>query len=163
MISALDHAALAPNGTDRAAVPFRGGPGLLPDSPALTGEILRAQLLLGPALVEAVQALVRAELQTREAPQNARPLSGWVTPPAASRAVGIPVKAIYGGIREKQITPRLKNTHPNPRQRKYVVHLDEVIAYAARTHPGCTSQGGPRDVSERAREILAHRNTRKPR
>lgn len=148
-------------------IPNRGAPrmsravSLVAESLSARGELQRAELLLGPALVEAVQLLIRAELRTHS-PQIAAP-SRWMTPPDAARLTGIPVKTIYRGIDVGRIVPRLKNKDLHPKQKKYSVDVDEVVAYAERSIPRPSAIEAQAHLSELAQQILADRSAKRPR
>lgn len=144
---------------DRAALRASGALSLLSESLAVRGELQRAELLLGPALVEAVQLLIRAELHSHASLQPAEP-DRWMTPPKAAKLVGIPVKEIYAGIHEGQIVPHLKNSCPTPKQPKYSVNVDEVIAYARRSGRRASPAEVQANISERASQILAERSAK---
>jgi hypothetical protein len=59
------------------------------------------------------------------------PLPGrWKTPPKASALSGLPVKAIRTMIVNRTISFRLRNCSAEPKQPKYLVNVDEVIAAA---------------------------------
>lgn len=118
-------------------------------------------LILGPALAEAVRQVVREELAAvRSAQAPVAPASGWMTPPAAWKATGVPVKAIRELIRRGLITARLKNVGRDPKQRKYLVNVDEVKAMVEKRAHDAISQAvseveGIVNLEERARRIRA--------
>jgi hypothetical protein len=118
------------------------------------------ELVLGPALLDAVLQVVRGEVQARLAAASARPSSPWMTPPAAARVTRVPVKSIRAWAREGRIPKRLKNRSADPKQQKYLVNVDDVVTVAQEAStPPDTSQLD--DLKERARaraqEILAAR------
>ncbi len=82
----------------------------------------------------ALASIVREQLRSRAASTAAAPAaaaaSRWMTPPAAARATGVPLKAIRAYIRTHRIEARLRNSAANPRQRKYLVNVDEVVRVA---------------------------------
>jgi len=60
----------------------------------------------------------------------------WMTPPSASRVTGVPLKTIRSFIRARRIEARLRNSAPNPKQRKYLVNAAEVARIATiPSHP----------------------------
>jgi hypothetical protein len=114
------------------------------------------ELVLGPALFNAVLQVVRSELQSRLAgPVPAR--TPWMTPPAACRVTRIPVKTIRAWVRDGRIPKRLKNRSADPKQQKYLVNVEDVIAAAEQ--PGFSGPAADTvtDVRERAQQILAAR------
>jgi hypothetical protein len=114
------------------------------------------ELVLGPALLKAVLQVVRSELQARLAgPTPAR--TPWMTPPAASRVTRVPVKTIRAWVRDGRIPKRLKNRSADPKQQKYLVNVEDVIAAAEQ--PGFSGPAADTvtDVRERAQQILAAR------
>ncbi len=118
------------------------------------------ELVLGPALLDAVLQVVRGELQARLAAASAPPSSPWMTPPAAAQVTRVPVKSIRAWAREGRIPKRLKNRSADPKQQKYLVNVDDVVTVAQEAStPADTSQLD--DLKERARaraqEILAAR------
>jgi non-canonical (house-cleaning) NTP pyrophosphatase len=83
-----------------------------------------------------------------------------MTPPAAWKATGVPVKAIRELIRRGLITARLKNVSRDPKQRKYLVNADEVKAMAEKRAHDAISEAvsdveGILNLEERARRIRA--------
>lgn len=117
-------------------------------------------LVLGPALAEAVRELVRAELQRVTAPP-APARSPWMTPPSAARSLGVSVKAVRELIRDRRVVPRLRNASADPKQKKYLVHVDQVAA-ALEDHPAraaavapLTPGAPPIDLEARAARIRA--------
>jgi hypothetical protein len=116
--------------------------------------------VLGPALAEAVLQLVRRELQERATPMSAPPRSPWMTPPAASKLTRIPVKAIRSWVQDGRIRKRLKNRSADPKQLKYLVNVDDVVA-AAEAWTSREDPSAPKDdVREQARQILAARTAK---
>ena len=116
--------------------------------------------VLGPALAEAVLQLIRGELQARSIPANAPHRSPWMTPPSAAKATRVPVKTIRSWVQDGRIRKRLKNRSPDPKQLKYLVNVDDVVA-AAEAWTG--SEAPPtqvNDVREQARQILAARSAK---
>jgi hypothetical protein len=114
------------------------------------------ELVLGPALFNAVLQVVRSELQARLAgPSPAR--TPWMTPPAASRATRVPVKTIRAWVRDGRIPKRLKNRSADPKQQKFLVNVEDVIAAAEQSWPSDPVAGTSTDVRTRAQQILAAR------
>jgi hypothetical protein len=117
---------------------------------------LDPELVLGPALFKAVLQVVRSELEARMAgPTPAR--TPWMTPPAASRATRVPVKTIRTWVRDGRIPKRLKNRSADPKQQKYLVNVEDVIAAAEQSAPSAPATGAETDVRARAQQILAAR------
>jgi hypothetical protein len=87
-----------------------------------------------------------------------------MTPPAAARRTGVPVKTIRAWARAGRIPKRLKNRSADPKQQKYLVNVDDVIAVAEQV------DGAPAETSDRvelqhraqvrAAEVLAARATK---
>jgi hypothetical protein len=80
-----------------------------------------------------------------------------MTPPAAARVTRVPVKSIRAWARDGRIAKRLKNRSASPKQQKYLVNVEEVLAAANRPDQHAPESGEPSDVRERARVILAAR------
>jgi len=80
------------------------------------------------------------------------PGSRWVSPPTAARELGISSKTIRNLIMIGTIVPRLRNVVPNPKQRKYLVNIDEV---AAATRLAANDVVEPASLAERAARIRA--------
>jgi hypothetical protein len=105
-----------------------------------------------------VLQLVRGELDVRLAPTVSVQPSRWMTPPAASRLTRVPVKTIRAWARGGRIPKRLKNLNADPKQQKYLVNVDDVIATAEQVSAAVEAAAGePLNVQERARQILAAR------
>ena len=115
---------------------------------------------LGSALVEIVRHVLRGELQARFS-ADAAPRSPWMTPPVAARHTRVPVKTIRAWARMGRIPKRLKNRSADPKQQKYLVNVDDVVAVAEQV------AGAPAETSdrielqqraeERAAQVLAAR------
>jgi hypothetical protein len=116
----------------------------------------QAESVLGPALLDAVLQVVRGELNARLTPANAPQRSPWMTPPAASRLTLVPVKTIRAWVRGGRITKRLRNVSGDPKQLKYLINVDDVVA-AAQATPSGPAAGTSTDIRERAQQILAAR------
>lgn len=116
------------------------------------------ETLLGPALAGAVLELVRQELQRAAAPATP-PRSPWRTPPDAARELGVPVKAIRALVSSGRITSRLRNVAAEPKQRKYLVNIEEVAAALEDRGQAQPAPAGPSsrpiDLEERAARIRA--------
>jgi len=115
------------------------------------------EAVLGSALVEIVRRLLRDELDARLEATRAAPSSRWMTPPAAARASGVPVKSIRAWVRSGRIPKRLRNMSADPKQQKYLVNLDDVVAVAERTGAAHEDRDNVDRVRVRAQEILAAR------
>lgn len=118
------------------------------------------EAVLGSTLVEVVRRLLQDELQAQQHAASASPRSPWMTPPAAARASGVPVKSIRAWVRSGRLTSRVRNRSADPKQHKYLVNVDEVVAIAERAG----SARGTDDAGDfeararlRAEEILAVR------
>lgn len=125
----------------------------LPSAVALPPSL---QAVLVTAVAELVQEVVRGELASA-LPRNAPPASPWMTPPAASRVTGVPVKTIRRWVRDGRITMRLKNLSSDPKQKKFLVNAEEVAGVAEGGRDGSPPSSGQLAVAERARQILAAR------
>jgi hypothetical protein len=98
--------------------------------------------------------ILQDELQARLAAANAAPKSPWMTPPAAARATRVPLKTIRVWARTGRIPRRLKNRSADPKQQKYLVNVNDVVAVAEQV------AGAPAETSdklERAAQVLAAR------
>jgi hypothetical protein len=73
------------------------------------------------------------------------------------------VKVVRRLAREKRIRTRLRNHAADPRQPKYLVLVQDVVAYAERSFERPIPHDATDELVERAKQILAHRNTKKPR
>jgi hypothetical protein len=114
--------------------------------------------VLGSALVHALRQIVRGELDVRLTPAVSVQPSRWMTPPAAWRLTRVPVKTIRAWARDGRIPKRLKNRSADPKQQKYLVNVDDVVAAAERVNAAVDAPPGePINVQERARQILATR------
>lgn len=125
------------------------------------------EALLGSALVDVVRRLLREELEARVAQANSAPRSPWMTPPAAARLTRIPVKTIRAWARAGRIPKRIKNRSADPKQQKYLVNVDDVVAVAeqvAGTPPETSDRLElQKRAEERAAEVLAARAATKGR
>lgn len=114
--------------------------------------------VLGSALVHALRQIVLGELEERLAPAVSVQPSRWMTPPAACRLTRVPVKTIRAWARGGRIPKRLKNRNADPKQQKYLVNVDDVVATAEQVTAAVEAAAGePLNVQERARQILAAR------
>jgi helix-turn-helix protein len=130
---------------------------MAPELTALRGGGASPEGVLGSALVHALRQIVRGELDVRLTPAVSVQPSRWMTPPAASRLTRVPVKTIRAWARDGRIPKRLKNRSADPKQQKYLVNVDDVIAAAERVSAANATPGEQLNVRERAREILAAR------
>ncbi len=119
------------------------------------------EALLGAALVEVMRCVLKDELQVRLEAAKSPPKAPWMTPPAAARVSGVPVKSIRAWARSGRIQKRLKNRSADPKQQKYLVNIDDVVA-VAEDRGAPVADGGDADerVHSRAQEILAARAAR---
>jgi hypothetical protein len=67
-----------------------------------------------------------------------------MTPPAAARLTRVPLKTIRFWARTGRIPRRIRNSAADPKQRKYLVNVDDVIAVAEQV------AGRPPETSDRA-------------
>jgi hypothetical protein len=125
---------------------------------AIPGVGTTPERVLGPALVHAVLQIVRGEMDVRLTPTVSVQPSRWMTPPAASRLTRVPVKTIRAWARDGRIPKRLKNRNADPKQQKYLVNVDDVVAAAGQVSAAAhAAVGEPLNVQERARQIIAAR------
>ena len=138
---------------------LRLGADVTAEVPGHAGVVVTPEAALGSALIEVVRQVLQQELARLDAP-HADPISPWMTPPAASRASGVPVKSIRAWVRAGSIPRRLRNSSTDPKQQKYLVNLDDVVGRAEQraAKGGGTSEGDRARV--RAQEILAARALR---
>jgi hypothetical protein len=79
----------------------------------------------------------------------------------------VPVKSVRAWARTGRISRRLKNRDSDPKQKKYLVNLNEVVAMSEQLASASTSPPSPNigpvegsNFHERASEILAARAAR---
>jgi len=123
------------------------------------------EIVLGSTLVEVMRQVLKDELSAQVEALREPPPTPWMTPPAAARASGVPVKSIRAWVRAGRIAKRLKNLSPSPKQEKYLVNVNEVVFAAERVASAATVPASaiPADglsFQERATEILAARSAR---
>ncbi len=87
---------------------------------------------LGAALAALVRDLLRGEFEERTIATEADHRSPWMTPPAAARLTSVPVKTIRAWVRMGRIPKRIKNRAADPKQVKYLVNVNDVVAVAER-------------------------------
>lgn len=75
-------------------------------------------------------------------PPASPPPVRWVTPPVAHELTGLSVKTIRAWARAGRISARLRNSASAPKQLKYLVDVDEVIA-ASTLAAGCLPASRP--------------------
>ena len=109
--------------SDRTEVPLRRLSHLPPQGSS-------PEDVLGSALVDVVRHIMQDELQARLVAASVPPPLPWMTPPAAARASGVPVKSIRAWVRSGRIAKRLKNRAADPKQQKFLVNIDDVVAVA---------------------------------
>lgn len=122
--------------------------------------VVGLDVALESVLVEFVRRAVRREMATQAEAVDV-PRSSWMTPPAAARLTRVPVKTIRAWARAGRIPKRLKNRSADPKQQKYLVNTDDVIAVAEQVD-GATAETSDRvELQDRARlraaEVLAAR------
>lgn len=121
------------------------------------------ELVLGPALLDAVRQVAREEARAAfatapPAPGGARPR--WMTPPAAARETQIPVRSIRELVRTGRVQSRLRNRSASPTQPKYLVNVDELAAAVEQLARGALASVPPPpsaaiDLQDRAARIRA--------
>ncbi len=75
-------------------------------------------------------------------PPASPPPVRWVTPPVAHELTGLSVKTIRAWARAGRISARLRNSASAPKQLKYLVDVDEVMA-ASTLAAGCLPASRP--------------------
>ena len=114
---------------------------------------------IGSALVQLVRQVLAGEIEARTTPRPER--SPWMTPPAAARLTGVPVKTIRAWARAGRVPRRLKNRSADPKQQKYLVNVDDVVAVAERIDGAPLETSDRVELQDRARlraaEVLAAR------
>jgi hypothetical protein len=110
---------------------------------------------LGSALVEILRHVLRDELQARTAAADDAPRSPWVTPPVAARVTRVPVKTIRTWARMGRIPKRLKNRSADPKQQKYLVNVDDVVAVAEQVAGAPVETSDKLELQQRAQERAA--------
>jgi hypothetical protein len=93
---------------------------------------MEPELVLGTTITAAVRAIVREELDARPAStaRAAPPKSPWVTPPAAARETGVPVKTIHALRKAGRIEARMRTIPTATKGPKYLVNVEEVAEVA---------------------------------
>lgn len=154
--------AARPDGTPRVASPLveRRRPTLAPlivapELAALPGGAASPEGVLGSALVHALRQIVRGELEQRLTPAVSVQPSRWMTPPAASRLTRVPVKTIRAWARDGRIPKRLKNRSADPKQQKYLVNVDDVVAVAEQVASAPAETSDKLELQQRAQERAA--------
>jgi hypothetical protein len=96
-------------------------------------------LAIAADLQNLVARLVAEGLRTASAISPAPPArdrrapeARWMTPPNAARVTGVPLKTIRSFIKAHRIEARLRSSVANPKQRKYLVNVDEVARVPTR-------------------------------
>ncbi len=162
-VTAVDALGAArPNGAPRLGWPLveRRRPAVTPlivppELAALPGAVVSAEGVLGSALVHALRQIVRGELNVRLAPAVSAQPSPWMTPPAASRLTRVPVKTIRAWVRDARIPKRLKNRSADPKQQKYLVNVDDVVAVAEQVAGAPAETSDRLELKQRAQERAA--------
>jgi hypothetical protein len=154
--------AARPDCTPRAAWPLveRRRPTIAPlivapELTALAGGGASPEGVLGSALVHALRQIVRGELDERLTPAVSVQPSRWITPPAASRLTRIPVRTIRTWLRDGRIPKRLKNRSADPKQQKYLVNVDDVVAVAEQVASAPAETSDKLELQQRAQERAA--------
>ena len=122
---------------------------------ALRGGGASPEGVLGSALVHALRQIVRGELDVRLTPAVSVQPSRWMTPPAVSRLTRVPVKTIRTWARDGRIPKRLKNRSADPKQQKYLVNVDDVVAVAEQVASAPAETSDKLELQQRAQERAA--------
>jgi hypothetical protein len=124
------------------------------------------------AVVSALAPTSRAQGDARPRPDHAvpsapvdapgahrasEPGSRWLTPPAAARATGVPLKTIRGWIHNGRIESRVRNRDASPRQAKFLVNVDEVGAAARVAHAVPDRGGATAEIAEQVDRMIKGR------
>lgn len=112
---------------------------------------MNPELVLGSALVEVVRQVLRDELQARAAASEA-PRSPWMTPPTAARLTRVPLKTIRAWARANRIPRRVRNRSADPKQQKYLVNVQDVIAVAEQVGSAPVETSDKTELQQRAQE-----------
>jgi hypothetical protein len=126
-----------------------------PELAALPGGAASPEGVLGSALVHALRQIVRGELDVRLTPAVSVQPSRWITPPAASRLTRIPVRTIRTWLRDGRIPKRIRNRSPDPKQQKYLVNVDDVVAIAEQVARAPAETSDKLELQQRAQERAA--------
>jgi integrase len=78
-----------------------------------------------------------------------------MTPPAAARLTRIPVKTIRAWARTGRIPKRIKNRSADPKQQKYLVNVDDVLAVAEQVADVPSETSDKLELQQRAQERAA--------
>jgi hypothetical protein len=78
-----------------------------------------------------------------------------MTPPAAARLTRVPVKTIRAWARMGRIPKRLKNRSADPKQEKYLVNVDDVVAVAEQVACAPAETSDRVEIQQRAQERAA--------
>lgn len=108
---------------------------------------------IGAAILDALRLAARDAAPASAAP--APEASRWMTPPAAARETGVPVKTIRALVKSGELTPRLRNQGANPKAPKYLVNVDDVAAAAERHARAAVGAPAPALADAPAPELLA--------
>ena len=128
---------------------------VVPGSGAMAAGEASPEGVLGSALVHALRQIVRGELEVRLTPMPSVQASRWMTPPAACRLTGVPVKTIRTWVRDGRIPKRLKNRSADPKQQKYLVNVDDVVAVAEQVARAPAETSDKLELQQRAQERAA--------
>ncbi len=126
-----------------------------PELAALPGAVASPEGVLGSALVHTLRQIVRGELDVRLTPAVPVQASPWMTPPAASRLTRVPVKTIRTWARDGRIPKRIKNRSADPKQQKYLVNVDDVVAVAEQVAGAPAETSDKLELQQRAQERAA--------
>lgn len=100
-----------------------------------------------------IRAIVREELATAGNSVKARP--GWMTPPAAAKALGIGVKRVRALIDGGQVQTRARNLQPSSAKQLKLEVLVESVEIALRGH--VEKVRAPVDAADWARKRAARK------
>jgi hypothetical protein len=149
---------------------------MIPPPPGTGSPPPALQNVLAAAVAELVRQVVRGEVAAFAPPAEPAPASLWMTPPKAAKITGLGVKMIRRLVRDAvermekdpaeagragRFRVRLRNANPNPKQRKYLVHIDDVNAHADRSPSRVVPATSLADIPDRARRILAELTAKK--
>jgi hypothetical protein len=126
-----------------------------PELAPLPGTAASPEGMLGSALVHALRQIVRGELDVRLTPAVSFQPSPWMTPPAAWRLTRVPVKTIRAWVRDGRIPKRIRNRSADPKQQKYLVNVNDVVAVAEQVARAPAETSDKLELQQRAQERAA--------
>lgn len=109
-----------------------------------------------------MQMLVREELASLESSstppvvaEEELPAAKWMTPPAAARALSIPVKTVRALAREGRVEARFRNSNPESAHKKLLVNVDEVARAVSATRGSASAASDVAGTDQQVARILA--------